>query len=202
MESAPSQPAFARPDAFTLMAMSYVPAAVEIANEPALPGPDEPTVEKVVDSGPSARRATASPVGVPAASDLEAPILPTARVGEVGAEPPAMPLARTPAPAYHANGNGATALTRTRIETRDADGIVRRQVLIQRVAAGEQPAGGLTSPAPAATPAEAEHHASQEQGQTGDEGAAAGDIHLLANEVYGLIKRRLAYEAERMGRSR
>jgi hypothetical protein len=78
--------------------------------------------------------------------------------------------------------------------------IVHRQVFVQRAETGESAAGAGEAEGQQAQ--SGSHNAEQEHGKQGDEGAASGDVNLLANEVYGLIKRRLAQEAERMGRSR
>jgi hypothetical protein len=66
--------------------------------------------------------------------------------------------------------------------------------LIQRSDEGSDPAGeGGSAPSPAAPQETVAHTA--EPGSGG-----ANEVNLLANEVWSLLRRRLAYEAERMGR--
>lgn len=61
---------------------------------------------------------------------------------------------------------------------------------IQRVASGGSSAGGAEAKSP-----------QQDINLVAEEkGAAANDVHLLANEVWSLLKRRLETEAERTGR--
>lgn len=61
---------------------------------------------------------------------------------------------------------------------------------VQRAASGEPSA----APASGGTHQQSVNLASQEKG------AAANDVHLLANEVWSLLKRRLETESERLGR--
>ncbi|HEX5322523.1 MAG TPA: hypothetical protein VFW40_01970 [Capsulimonadaceae bacterium] len=108
-----------------------------------------------------------------------------------------------PAGARRAITTGSFSGTpQARAERSAADGIVRREVLIQRTETGEPASGNHEADAPAGGQADPRNSHAHDDAHSGDEGAAAGDINLLANEVYGLIKRRLAHEAERMGRSR
>ncbi len=61
---------------------------------------------------------------------------------------------------------------------------------IQRAASGS----------PSAAPSASESHQQDVNLASQEKGAAANDVHLLANEVWSLLKRRLETEAERIGR--
>jgi len=61
---------------------------------------------------------------------------------------------------------------------------------IQRAASGSQ----------SAAPSASESHQQDVNLASQEKGAAANDVHLLANEVWSLLKRRLETEAERIGR--
>jgi hypothetical protein len=69
--------------------------------------------------------------------------------------------------------------------------------LVQRSELGSAPAGdaapSATSAAPSAPAHDADHTPEPASG-------GANEVNLLANEVWSLLRRRLAYEAERMGR--
>ncbi|BDI34269.1 hypothetical protein CCAX7_63200 [Capsulimonas corticalis] len=69
--------------------------------------------------------------------------------------------------------------------------------LMQRSEIGSAPSGAIMASAnPAEPPAQ-----SPEAGHTPEpESGGANDVNLLASEVWSLLRRRLAYEAERMGR--
>jgi hypothetical protein len=69
-------------------------------------------------------------------------------------------------------------------------------MLVQRSEAGSSPAGSTPPPVTTTQPAPA-----QDAGHTAEPGSGgANEVNLLAGEVWALLRRRLAYEAERMGR--
>jgi len=73
---------------------------------------------------------------------------------------------------------------------------VLENAAIQRSAAGRSPAGDAPSGGSGGTQSDAPHEAGAEpEGQS----SPANDVQLLAGEVWSLLKRRLVYEAERMG---
>lgn len=119
---------------------------------------------------------------------------------EANPERAPMQLARTGMPTGGSRPQLMTLdgpLNQADVRTYGSGEMVHRQVVVQRAETGESPAGGEGG----GQQGQAGGH-NEEHGKQGDEGAASGDVNLLANEVYGLIKRRLAQESERMGRSR
>ena len=70
-------------------------------------------------------------------------------------------------------------------------------LLVQRSELGSAPAGTVAaSPDPAEASAQSQGPVHTPEPDSG----GANDVNLLANEVWSLLRRRLAYEAERMGR--
>lgn len=70
-------------------------------------------------------------------------------------------------------------------------------MLVQRSEIGNSPAGSSPPPVAAAI----QRAPAQDAGHTAEPGSGgANEVNLLAGEVWALLRRRLAYEAERMGR--
>jgi hypothetical protein len=63
----------------------------------------------------------------------------------------------------------------------------------QREATGDEPEGGSAQ-------SQSGNPTSGPGGEADGKGAAANDVHLLANEVWSLLRRRITVEAARSGR--